>query len=83
MIRQIGMKDSIPQTITQALEIFKKCMLIDEELFNKVSRANSQASVIKLYLSNLGQFIGGLTVAANRPIFTRELDLKQLLIEGF
>jgi hypothetical protein len=29
-----------------------------------------------MYLANIGQFMGGLTVAANRPILSRELDLK-------
>ena len=51
-------------------------MLIDEELFMRVVRSNNQLSVIKMYLANLGQFIGGLTVAANRPILSRELDMK-------
>lgn len=40
-------------------------------------------SVIKQYLIYLGQFVGLLTVANNRPIYAKELDIKQLLVEGF
>lgn len=40
-------------------------------------------SFIKQYLINLGQFVGLLTVANNRPIYAKELDIKQLLVEGF
>jgi CCR4-NOT transcription complex subunit 1 len=36
-----------------------------------------------MYLTNLGTFIGLLTVAANRPLYAKEIDLKQMLIEGF
>jgi len=36
-----------------------------------------------MYLTNLGIFIGMLTVAGNRPLYAKEIDLKQMLIEGF
>lgn len=36
-----------------------------------------------MYLTNLGIFIGMLTVGANRPLYAKEIDLKQMLIEGF
>ena len=71
-------------TIVAAIECFKKCMIIDEEQFSKVAqRASNYGSLIKPYLINLGQFLGGLTVASNRPILAKDLDFKQLLIEGF
>lgn len=31
----------------------------------------------------LGSFLGGLTVASNRPLFAKELDLKKLLVEAY
>jgi hypothetical protein len=31
MIKQIGNKDSVSMTIAQIVEIFKKCLLIDED----------------------------------------------------
>ena len=62
----------------------KRCMLIPEEDFNKViKKSASQTNIIKHFLQNLGTFIGILTLANNRPIYSTELDLKQLLIEGF
>jgi CCR4-NOT transcription complex subunit 1 len=71
-------------TLWQGLEIFKKCLLIDEDQLLKVlNRAPSQTQVIKNYLKELGQFLGGLTIAQNRPILAREIDLKQLLIESY
>ena len=36
-IKQIGHKDSIAMTIGQTVEIFKRCMLIDEELFLRIA----------------------------------------------
>ena len=33
LIKQIGVKSSIEMTVLQAIETFRKCMLIDEELF--------------------------------------------------
>jgi CCR4-NOT transcription complex subunit 1 len=31
----------------------------------------------------LGSFLGGLTIAGNRPIYAKELDIKKLLIEAY
>jgi len=62
----------------------KRCMLIPEEEFNKVmKRSAAQTNIIKSFLQQLGTFIGILTLASNRPIFSTEVDLKQMLIEGF
>lgn len=36
-VRQLGIPDSVSRTIKQAVEIFKKCMLVDEVEFNKVA----------------------------------------------
>lgn len=38
---------------------------------------------MKQFLANLGSFIGLLTVAGNRPLYAKELDIKQLLVESF
>jgi len=40
-------------------------------------------SLLKPYLQALGNFIGSLTLAKNRPLMARELDLKHLLLVGF
>lgn len=83
MIKQCGQKDSVTLTIAQAVDIFKKCLLIDEDQLNRVAhRAQSNASLIRQFLTNLGQFIGTLTVASNRPLYAKELDLKQVLCEA-
>lgn len=37
LVRQLGIPDSVSRTIKQAVEIFKKCMLVDEVEFNKVA----------------------------------------------
>ena len=62
-------------------------MLIDEEEFNKVANKVSgtvqQSSAIKQYMVTLGTFLGSLTLAKNRPIHSKELDLKQLLLQGY
>lgn len=48
MIKQIGQRDSITLTIAQAVEIFKKCMLVNEDQLNRVAhRAQTNASLIK------------------------------------
>lgn len=44
------MPDSVSRTIKQAVEIFKKCMLVDEVEFNKVANKpvdNQQRSMLK------------------------------------
>lgn len=40
LLKQCGMRESIPQTMIQGVELFKKCMLIDEEMFGQVMRSN-------------------------------------------
>lgn len=84
-IRQIGIKDSVSMAIQAVVDIFRKCMLINEDLLNQVVNrgAGGQGSLIKQYLTLLGNFLGLLTVANNRPIYAKELDVKQLLVEGF
>ena len=64
-------------TLSQAALIFKKCMVIDEEEFMKVTNAaQGAAGVIKGYLSSLGSFVGNLTISKNEPIRSAHLDLK-------
>lgn len=86
LVRQLGVPDSVSRTIKQAVEIFKKCMLVDEVEFNKVANKpvdNQQRSMLKQYLAALGSFIGAITLAYNTPIKRQDLDLKQLLLQGF
>ena len=86
LIKQIGVDDATPKTIRIAMEILKKCMLIDEDDFNQVANrppGQQHQNLIKQYLGTLGSFIGSLTLAANRPILSKEIDFKQLLIQGF
>jgi len=77
-IKHIGLKDSISLTIQVILDLFRKCMLINEDLLNQVlnQRPQQGLSVIKQYLISLGAFLGQLTVAQNRPIYAKELDIK-------
>jgi CCR4-NOT transcription complex subunit 1 len=84
-IKVIGIKDSISLTISVIMDLFRKCMLINEDMLNQVlsQRPQQGVSFIKQYLIQLGQFLGLLTVANNRPIYAKELDIKQLLVEGF
>jgi CCR4-NOT transcription complex subunit 1 len=84
-IKVIGIKDSISLTISVIMDLFRKCMLINEDMLNQVhsQRAQQGVSFIKQYMIQLGQFLGLLTVANNRPIYAKELDIKQLLVEGF
>jgi len=57
------------QTLAQASLIFKKCMLIDEEEFIKVTNVvQGSASALKGYISSLGSFVGSMTIAKNEPI---------------
>ena len=87
LIRELGQKECVAKTIVQAFQIFQRCMLIDEEEFNKVASkvggTVQQASAIKQYLATLGSFLGSLTLAKNRPIHAKEMDLKQVLIQGY
>lgn len=74
----------VGQTICQATLIFKKCMVIEEDEFLKVTNiAAGGGGVIKGYLSSLGSFVGALTIAKNEPIRSSDLDLKQILLEGY
>ena len=78
-----GQRTVVGLTLSQAALIFKKCMVVDEEKFLKVTNVpQGSAAVIKGYLSSLGTFVGSLTVAKNEPIRSVHLDLKQILIEG-
>ena len=64
-IKFIGIKDSVAITIQVILDLFRKCMLINEEMLNQVLNQRPQpgVSVIKSYLASLGSFLGQLTVA--------------------
>ena len=61
-------------------------MLVDEPEFNKVANKpvdNQQRSMLKQYLAALGSFIGAITLAYNTPIKRTDLDIKQLLLQGY
>lgn len=74
----------ITKSIRISVDIMKRCMLIPEDDFNKVvKRSQSQKNHILVFLQQLGTFIGILTLASNRPIFAHEVDLKQMLMEGY
>lgn len=84
LLKLIGFKNSVEYTISQIIDIFKKCMVIDEELFNKVvHKAPHMTNPIKAFLMNIGIFLGMLTLASNRPILNKEVDFKQLLLESY
>jgi len=78
---------TVTMTVNQAVGIFKRFMLIDEEQYSKVANrvpgSMPGTSLLKPYLQALGQFIGSLTLAKSRPLMARELDLKHLLLVGF
>lgn len=44
-------------------------MIDEEKLSRAIHGAPGTASVIKKYLISLGEFLGGLTVASNRPLY--------------
>jgi hypothetical protein len=37
MIKQLNPKEAVSLALVQVVEIFKKCMLIDEELFMRIA----------------------------------------------
>ena len=79
LIRGIGHPEAISRTIGIASEIFQRCLLIDETEFNKLGKVGGTTgtvSQIKTYLKTLGQFLGQMTLARNRPIRIDELDIK-------
>jgi CCR4-NOT transcription complex subunit 1 len=80
-------KVCVSLTLKQAVGIFKRFMLINEEQYAKVgTRVTAMASgtsLLKPYLQALGHFIGSLTLAKNRPLLSSELDMKHLLLVGF
>lgn len=72
-----GLKTVIGLTLSQAAVLFKKCMVVDEDKFMKVTNVpQGSGAVIKGYLVSLGTFLGMLTVAKNEPIRSVHLDLK-------
>ncbi len=83
LLKGFGIKECIPLTINLSFEILRKCLAIDEEKMGQVVQsAQGQHNILRHYLMNLGTFIGCITIASNRPILTKEFDLKQLLIES-
>jgi len=78
-------KDSTIVALTLISDIVKKCIMINEDQFLKVSSTKMMAtsSPIRQYLMTLGQFTGGLTLAKNKPIMGKYLDLKVILYEGY
>lgn len=84
MFKKFNMKNVISRCIKTSVEILKRCMLIQDEDIQLVRRGGQvTANPVKNYVQMLGTFVGLLTFAGSRPIFRNEIDLKQLLIEGF
>lgn len=84
MIKQSGLKDAVSLAVHQAVELFKRCLLVEEDSLNQAAaKAASSGSLVKQYLINLATFVGQMTLASNRPLYQKELDLKQLLVEGY
>lgn len=53
LVRQLGIPDTVSRTVRQAVEIFKKCMLVDEPELAKVVHKppeHPQRSMLKQYL---------------------------------
>lgn len=83
-IRQLNIKGTVENAIQLIVTYFLKCLAIDEEQLMKVMpRINASLSIVKIVVSNLAQFLGSLTLAHNRPILSKDIDLKKILIEGF
>lgn len=52
-IKHLNPKESIPLTLACALDLFKKCMLVDEDQFAKISQ-KSTGNPFKTFLIYLG-----------------------------
>lgn len=48
----------------------------------QVNSSDKSSTQIKNFLKNLGYWLGHLTLARNKPIIQKHLNLKQLLLEG-
>jgi hypothetical protein len=77
-----GRPHVISQTLQQASLLFKKCMLIDEDDFSKVTSTQAGPAALGGYVASLGSFVGAMTLAKNEPLRTGHLDLKQILLES-
>ncbi|VUZ50964.1 unnamed protein product, partial [Hymenolepis diminuta] len=59
-----------------------------EELYRSIKailrniRSDVDDSQARLYLKNLGRFLGMLTLARNRPVIFEDLNLKELILEA-
>ena len=56
-------RNVIGMTLFQIKQIFKKCMLIDEDELAKVINPQQGTIVLKNFVSSLGTFLGCLTLA--------------------
>lgn len=39
--------------------------------------------MLKNYIASLGSFVGNLTLSKNEPLRQNQIDLKQILVEGY
>jgi CCR4-NOT transcription complex subunit 1 len=82
LITKFNSKELIKTSIDDTVEGLKKILLYDEELSQSGSKtAHSECPHIQ-YIKNLSKFLGLQTLAKNRPLFSKDLDLKQLLFDG-
>ena len=77
LFKKLGNQNVVSKSIKMSVDIMKRFMLIPEEDFAKVAkRSANQKNIIMQFLQQLGAFIGILTLANNRPIYSTEIDLK-------
>ena len=74
-------KETISYITNESCRMVKNVLLNESLLFQQKGEQAGQAII--QFLRNLSSFIGNVTLALNRPLLSRDLDLKQLLFEGF
>lgn len=85
LFKKLPNNNVVSKSIKLAVDIIKRFILIPEEDFFKVVKKSQTTPSRQLskFFEDLGSFIGMMTLASNRPIYSTEVDLKQMLIEGY
>ncbi len=84
LINGLQVKKALNEVVSQTVELFKKSMCVDEQALSEVAaRSGGVSSPLINYLKGLGGFMGLITLAKNKPIPSREIDLKRLLYESY
>ena len=71
-------KSIVQALISECIDVLLK--IIVSEIVDPNKSDSSKAAFIPM--KNVSQFLGCLTLLHNRPLLSKELDLKQLLLEG-